>query len=344
MKQRSFLFFVLFFCLFFEVRAPLAAEPKRVLITGGAGMIGSHLCERLLCEGCEVICLDNLTSGSLHNIERLFCNSNFTFIEHDITQYFDSPIALDEIYNLACPASPVIYQKDPVHTVRTSFLGALNMLELALKYGAKIFQASTSEIYGDPLSSPQRETDWGNVNPIGIRACYDEGKRVAETLFFDFNRLWGVRIKVARIFNTYGPGLQPGDGRVVSNFIVQALTNQALTIYGKGTQTRSFCYIEDLVDGILALMNTPDDFTGPVNLGNPSEVNMLELAQKVLALTFSSSKLIFKALPQDDPRNRCPDISLAKSALGWHPTTDLEQGLRATISYFEKEFFLTPSN
>ena len=306
---------------------------KRILVTGGAGFVGTHLCGKLLEQGHEVFCLDNLFTGSRNNISGMLSNPRFHFMFQDVT----SPIFIDteEIYNLACPASPVYYQYDPVRTVQTSVLGAINVLELARKTGARVLQASTSEIYGDPLVHPQRENYWGNVNPIGLRSCYDEGKRCAETLFFDYNRQYGVDIKVVRIFNTYGPLMRPDDGRVISNFIVQALKGEDLTVYGDGHQTRSFCYIDDLLNGLIAMMAKPD-FIGPVNLGNPVEITMLELAEQILALTGSSSRLCFKTLPADDPRERCPDISLARTCLGWEPQVDLEQGLRRTIDYFRE--------
>jgi UDP-glucuronate decarboxylase len=306
----------------------------RVLVTGGAGFLGSHLCERLLSENCDVICLDNLFTGQKSNIAHLMNNPYFEFVRHDVTfPYF---VEVDEIYNLACPASPVHYQFDPVQTTKTSVHGAINMLGLAKRTKAKIFQASTSEVYGDPEVHPQKEEYWGRVNPIGIRSCYDEGKRCAETLFFDYHRQHNVNIKVARIFNTYGPRMHPNDGRVVSNFIVQALEGQDITIYGDGKQTRSFCYVDDLIEGFVRLMNTADGFTGPVNLGNPNEFTMLELAEEVIKLTNSGSKLIFKPLPSDDPKQRQPDITLAKKELNWEPTISLEVGLKKTISYFDE--------
>ena len=303
---------------------------KKILVTGGAGFIGSHLCEALLEKDFEVIALDNLYSGSLNNIENLLANSNFSFINHDITDYIFTPV--DLIINLACPASPVYYQKDPVSTVRTSVLGAINVLTLAKNLNVPVLQASTSEVYGDPLVSPQDETYLGNVNPIGIRACYDEGKRVAETLFFDYKRQYGVKSKVVRIFNTYGPKMRPDDGRVVSNFIVQALKNEPITIYGEGTQTRSFCYIDDLVRGLISMVNSSDQISGPINLGNPGEFTMLELAELVIEETNSNSKLEFNSLPLDDPRQRKPDIKLAYKLLGWKPQIGLREGLQKTIS------------
>jgi UDP-glucuronate decarboxylase len=307
---------------------------KRILVTGGAGFLGSHLCERLLATGNEVLCVDNLFTGSKRNILHLLANPLFEFMRHDVT--FPLFVEVDEIYNLACPASPIHYQFDPVQTVKTSVLGATNMLGLAKRTKAKIFQASTSEVYGDPEVHPQPESYWGKVNPIGIRSCYDEGKRCAETLFFDYQRQHNVSIKVARIFNTYGPRMHPNDGRVVSNFIVQALKGEDITIYGEGKQTRSFCYVDDLIEGIIRLMATGPDISGPINLGNPVEFTMLDLAEHVLKLTGSSSNLIFKPLPQDDPQQRQPNIKLAKETLGWEPSVKLEQGLIKTIAYFEK--------
>lgn len=306
---------------------------KRILVTGGAGFVGSHLCRRLLNEGNEVICLDNFFTGSKENIIDLLPHPYFELIRHDVQE----PILLevDEIYNLACPASPPHYQFDPVATTRTSVLGAINMLDIARKCKAKILQASTSEVYGDPEVHPQPESYRGSVSTTGIRACYDEGKRCAETLFFDYYRQYGVKIKVIRIFNTYGPYMNPDDGRVVSNFIMQALYNHDITIYGEGTQTRSFQYVDDLVEGMIRLMNSDDSFTGPVNIGNPGEFTMLELAQKIITLTGSSSKLTYKPLPQDDPLQRQPDISLAKKELDWEPTIALEEGLKKTIAYFK---------
>ena len=305
---------------------------KRVLVTGGAGFIGSHLCERLLKEGCEVLCLDNLFTGELKNIQHLVGQSGFEFIRHDIIQ----PILLevDEVYNLACPASPVHYQFNPVKTVKTSVMGAINMLGLAKRVKARILQASTSEVYGDPQVHPQTEEYWGHVNPIGIRSCYDEGKRCAETLFFDYHRQHHLPIKVARIFNTYGPRMHPEDGRVVSNFIVQALRGQALTLYGEGGQTRSFCFVDDMVEGLLRLMASPEEFTGPVNLGNPVETSVRELAERIRKLTGSTSPLEFLPLPPDDPGQRKPDISLARRELSWEPKVGLDEGLERTISYF----------
>ena len=305
---------------------------ERIIVTGGAGFLGSHLCERLLAAGHEVICVDNFFTGSKSNILHLLANPRFEMLRHDVT--FPLYIEADAIYNLACPASPIHYQFDPVQTTKTSVHGAINMLGLAKRIKAKILQASTSEVYGDPEVHPQTEDYWGRVNPIGIRSCYDEGKRCAETLFFDYWRQHRLRIKVVRIFNTYGPRMHPSDGRVVSNFIVQALKGEDITIYGEGTQTRSFCYVDDLIEAMIRTMNTPDDFTGPVNIGNPREFTMLQLAELVLKMTASKSKLVFKPLPSDDPRQRQPNISLAKEVLGWQPTTELEAGLERTIKYF----------
>lgn len=307
---------------------------KKILVTGGAGFVGSHLCERLVNQGHHVLCVDNYFTGSKRNIEHLLDYKNFEVIRQDIC--FPLYVEVDEIYNLACPASPVHYQWDPIQTMKTSVLGAYNMLGLAKRTKAKILQASTSEVYGDPTVHPQPESYWGNVNPIGIRSCYDEGKRAAETLFMDYNRMHGVKSKIVRIFNTYGPRMATNDGRVVSNFIVQALNNQDITVYGDGKQTRSFCYVDDLVDGIIRTMNCfDDDFTGPVNLGNPSEFTIMELAEKVIDLTGSSSKIIWSPLPKDDPKQRKPNIELAKLMLNWEPTIHLEQGLVDTINYFK---------
>jgi UDP-glucuronate decarboxylase len=305
---------------------------NRVLVTGGAGFLGSHLCERLLDDGNEVLCVDNFFTGQRANIAPLFGNPNFELMRHDVT--FPLYVEVDQIYNLACPASPVHYQHDPVQTTKTSVHGAINMLGLAKRLNARILQASTSEVYGDPEVHPQTEDYWGRVNPIGIRSCYDEGKRCAETLFFDYWRQHGLRIKVARIFNTYGPNMHPNDGRVVSNFIVQALAGEDITIYGDGRQTRSFCYVDDLIDGLVRLMNSPEDVTGPINIGNPNEFTIRELAEKVIALTGSGSKIVDRPLPSDDPRQRQPDIAQARSVLGWAPTIELEQGLEKTIAYF----------
>lgn len=307
---------------------------KRILVTGGAGFIGSNLCHKLLEEDNYVICLDNLFTGNKKNIENLITNKNFEFIRHDVVNSLD--IEVNQIYNLACPASPPFYQLDPIKTIKTNVIGAINMLELAKKNNATILQASTSEVYGEPLVHPQPESYRGNVNPIGIRACYDEGKRAAETLFFDYYRQYGLNIKVIRIFNTYGSNMNPDDGRVVSNFIVQALKSEDITIYGNGTQTRSFCYIDDLIDGIIKMMNSDNKFIGPVNLGNPSEFTIEQLARKVLEKIDTSSKIIYKPLPQDDPTQRKPVIDLAKQMLNWEPMTSLDDGLDKTIEYFKK--------
>jgi len=306
---------------------------KKVLITGGAGFLGSHLCEKLLNQGHEVVCLDNYFTGQKQNVVHLLKNPYFELIRHDVTMPFF--IEVDEIYNLACPASPVHYQYNPIKTVKTSVMGAINMLGLAKRIRAKVLQASTSEVYGDPEVHPQTESYWGHVNPIGPRSCYDEGKRVAETLFVNYHKQNKVRIKIIRIFNTYGPRMHPNDGRVVSNFIVQALKGEDITIYGDGKQTRSFCYVDDLLEGMVRLMNSRDDFTGPVNIGNPGEFTMIELAEKVLKLTGSKSKLIHMPLPADDPMQRKPDITVAKKELGWEPTIALEEGLIKTIEYFK---------
>ena len=311
---------------------------KRILVTGGAGFIGSHLCKRLLDEGNYVICLDNFFTGCIENIEEFYKNPNFKLVEHDITEEYFTVI--DQIYNLACPASPPHYQYNPVKTIRTSVMGIINMLELANKYGATLLQASTSEVYGDPLVHPQTETYWGNVNPIGIRSCYDEGKRCAETLMMDYHRQFGTDVKIIRIFNTYGPNMHPNDGRVVSNFIVQALKGEDITIYGDGSQTRSFCYVSDLVDGMIRMMNTPN-FIGPVNLGNPEERTIKNLASLIINLTGSNSKLIYKPLPSDDPVKRKPDITLASTNLKWQPKVDIKDGLQETISYFKKKISIT---
>jgi len=307
---------------------------KRVLVTGGAGFIGSHLCEYLLTQGNDVLCVDNFFTGSKDNIAHLLLNPYFELLRHDVT--FPLYVEVDEIYNMACPASPVHYQFDPVQTTKTSVHGAINMLGLAKRIKAKIFQASTSEVYGDPQIHPQPESYWGHVNPIGIRSCYDEGKRCAETLFFDYYRQHKVAIKVARIFNTYGPRMHPNDGRVVSNFIVQALKNNPITIYGEGQQSRSFCYVDDMVRGIVSLMDTPSEFVGPINMGNPREFTILELAKRIIELVDSRSELIFCPLPSDDPRQRQPDITLAREKLCWEPAVDLDQGLLRTIEYFRK--------
>lgn len=306
---------------------------KSVLITGGAGFLGSHLCETLLNQGVEVLCLDNYFTGTKDNIKRLFNNPSFELLRHDVT--FPLYVEVDEIYNLACPASPIHYQHDPVQTTKTSVHGAINMLGLAKRVRAKIFQASTSEVYGDPEVHPQVETYWGNVNPIGVRSCYDEGKRCAETLFFDYHRQHKLRIKVGRLFNTYGPRMHPNDGRVVSNFIVQALQGIPITIYGDGSQTRSFCYVDDLIRLMVLFMESGDDLTGPMNMGNPNEFTILELAEHVTEMVGSSSEIIFTDLPADDPKQRSADISIAKNKLGWEPTTQLKEGLRYTIDYFD---------
>jgi len=305
----------------------------RVLVTGGAGFLGSHLCERLIAGGASVICADNFFTGTRRNVEPLLSDRRFELLDHDVTLPLD--VEVGRIFNLACPASPIHYQRDPVATTKTSVHGAINMLDLAKRRGAKILQASTSEVYGDPTVHPQTEDYWGNVNPIGPRACYDEGKRCAETLFFDYRRRHGVHIKVARIFNTYGPRMHPSDGRVVSNFIVQALLNRDITVYGDGLQTRSFCYVDDLIDGLLRLMETADDVTGPVNLGNPEEFAILDLAKAVIELTGSRSRIVHRPLPQDDPRQRRPDIAQAQRRLGWTPQTALQAGLTRTIGYFD---------
>ncbi len=306
---------------------------QRILITGGAGFIGSHLCEKLLNEGNEVISLDNYFTGNKNNIRHLHANPYFEMVRHDITRDFYAEV--DQIYNLACPASPVHYQYNPIKTIKTSVMGSINVLGLAKRMRAKVLQASTSEVYGDPEVHPQVEAYWGNVNPIGIRSCYDEGKRCAETLFMDYHRQNRVRIKIVRIFNTYGPRMQPDDGRVVSNFIIQALQNKDITIYGDGSQTRSFQYVDDLVNGIVKFMDTPDEFTGPVNIGNPDEFTIKQLAELVIRLTGTQSKIIYKPLPENDPLQRKPDISLIKSIIDWEPTIQLEDGLKETISYFK---------
>ncbi|MEM1111608.1 MAG: UDP-glucuronic acid decarboxylase family protein [Pseudomonadota bacterium] len=307
---------------------------KRILITGGAGFIGSHLTDKLLAQGHEVLCVDNLFTGTKRNIDHLHDNPRYEFMRHDVT--FPLYVEVDEIYNLACPASPVHYQHDPVQTTKTSVHGAINVLGLAKRMRCKVLQASTSEVYGDPAVHPQPESYWGNVNTVGPRSCYDEGKRCAETLFFDYHRQHELEIKVARIFNTYGPRMHHADGRVVSNFIVQAIEGRPITIYGDGSQTRSFCFVDDLVDGLMRLMDSGPDFAGPVNLGNPNEFTMLELAEQVLAITGSKSELVFEPLPLDDPKQRQPDISLAGSALEWQPTIQLEQGLQSTAAYFRE--------
>jgi UDP-glucuronate decarboxylase len=307
---------------------------RRVLVCGGAGFLGTHLCERLLRDGHKVLCVDNFQTSDARNINHLAGHPRFEFIYQDVLKPFDAEV--DEIYNLACPASPIHYQADPVRTLITSVRGAHNLLQLAQRHGARIFQASTSEVYGDPDTHPQQEDYWGHVNPIGPRACYDEGKRAAETLFLDYHRQRGLRIKVARIFNTYGPRMQVDDGRVVSNFIVQALANRPITIYGEGSQTRSFCFVDDLIEGITRFMNAADDVIGPLNLGNPFEITVLELAERVIALTGSRSRIIYRPLPHDDPTRRCPDITLAQRHLGWEPAVSLEVGLTRTIDYFDR--------
>ena len=306
---------------------------KRILVSGGAGFIGSHLCTRLVNEGHDVICLDNFFTGSKDNIKHLMGNHHFEVVRHDVTYPYSAEV--DEIYNLACPASPIHYQHDPIQTAKTSVMGAMNMLGLAMRLDAKILQASTSEVYGDPIIHPQPESYWGNVNPVGYRSCYDEGKRCAETLFMDYYRQNQTRIKIIRIFNTYGPRMLPNDGRVVSNFIIQALNNEDITIYGDGKQTRSFQYIDDLIEGMVRMMDTEDDFTGPINIGNPNEFPVLELAERVIRMTGSTSKIVFKPLPTDDPKQRQPDIKLAKEKLGWQPTVELEDGLKRMIEYFK---------
>ena len=306
---------------------------KRILVSGGAGFIGSHLCTRLVNEGHDIICLDNFFTGSKDNIKHLMGNHHFEVVRHDVTYPYSAEV--DEIYNLACPASPIHYQHDPIQTAKTSVMGAINMLGLAMRLDAKILQASTSEVYGDPIIHPQPESYWGNVNPVGYRSCYDEGKRCAETLFMDYYRQNQTRIKIIRIFNTYGPRMLPNDGRVVSNFIIQALNNEDITIYGDGKQTRSFQYIDDLIEGMVRMMDTEDDFTGPINIGNPNEFPVLELAERVIRMTGSTSKIVFKPLPTDDPKQRQPDIKLAKEKLGWQPTVELEDGLKRMIEYFK---------
>ena len=306
---------------------------KRILVSGGAGFIGSHLCTRLVNEGHDVICLDNFFTGSKDNIKHLMGNHHFEVVRHDVTYPYSAEV--DEIYNLACPASPIHYQHDPIQTAKTSVMGAINMLGLAMRLDAKILQASTSEVYGDPIVHPQPESYWGNVNPVGYRSCYDEGKRCAETLFMDYYRQNQTRIKIIRIFNTYGPRMLPNDGRVVSNFIIQALNNEDITIYGDGKQTRSFQYIDDLIEGMVRMMDTEDDFTGPINIGNPNEFPVLELVERVIRMTGSTSKIVFKPLPTDDPKQRQPDIKLAKEKLGWQPTVELEDGLKRMIEYLK---------
>ena len=311
---------------------------KRVLVTGGAGFLGSHLCDRLLASGQEVLCVDNFFTGSRANVQQLLKNPAFELHRHDVT--FPLYVEVDEIYNLACPASPIHYQRDPVQTTKTSVHGAINMLGLAKRVKARILQASTSEVYGDPEIHPQPESYWGKVNPVGLRSCYDEGKRCAETLFFDYWRQHKLQIKVARIFNTYGPRMHPNDGRVVSNFIVQALRGEAITLYGDGSQTRSFCYVDDLIEAIIRLMASPDDFIGPINIGNPTEFTILELAEMTLRLVGGNSAIAFQPLPEDDPKQRQPDISLAQTKLDWRPTVPLEDGLKETIAYFRRSLYL----
>lgn len=349
--------------IFMEVPVPVAADnyavhlfiafrrsfcrasmvSKRILVSGGAGFLGSHLCERLLRSAHHVLCMDSFLTGSHANVAPFLEHPNFELITHDIAQPLPEGMEVDEIYNLACPASPPHYQADPVHTVKTSVYGAIHLLELAQRCGARILQASTSEVYGDPEISPQTEAYWGHVNPVGPRACYDEGKRCAETLFFDFHRSHGVAIKVARIFNTYGPRMRPDDGRVVSNFIVQALRGESITVYGDGLQTRSFCYVDDLIEGLLVLMASPLEVTGPINLGNPTELSMCELADRVLTLTGARVAVDFRPLPQDDPRQRRPDITRAKDVLGWEPTVTLPVGLEKTVEYFRQLLSATPT-
>lgn len=332
-------FITLLLCLLLTT---IQLEAKRVVVTGGAGFLGSHLCERLLSQNCDVICVDHFGTGTPRNIEPFTNHPRFTFLKHDICEPLVIEEPIDEIYNLACPASPKFYQQDGIDTLKTNFLGTLHLLELAREKGAKILQASTSEIYGDPLVHPQKESYWGNVNSFGVRSCYDEGKRVAEAICFEYHQMHQVAVKVVRIFNTYGPNMRPDDGRVVSNFIRQALDGEPISIYGEGEQTRSFCYVSDLIDGFLAMMESGDEFIGPVNLGNPNEITVLELAQKILSLTDSKSVLEFKELPKDDPTKRKPDITLAKQQLGWEPRIKLEDGLRKTIHYFE--VFLKTNN
>ncbi|MDX3907866.1 MAG: SDR family oxidoreductase [Pigmentiphaga sp.] len=311
--------------------------PRRIVVTGGAGFLGSHLCTRLIEAGHEVLCVDNFYTGTKANIAHLIGHPSFELLRHDIT--FPLYVEADEIYNLACPASPVHYQHDPVQTTKTCVHGSINMLGLAKRLDARILQASTSEVYGDPAEHPQREDYWGHVNPNGIRACYDEGKRCAETLFADYHRQYGLKVKIARIFNTYGPHMRPDDGRVISNLAMQALAGEPLTVYGDGSQTRSFCFVDDLIDGLVRLMNSPDDFCGPVNLGNTEETTMLEIAEKIQRLAGTSPGIIHRPLPQDDPVRRCPDIGLAQRMLGWQPTTSLDEGLARTLAYFKRRFF-----
>lgn len=322
--------------LLVRMKRGMKMEGQRILVAGGAGFLGSHLCDRLISDGHAVLCVDNLYTGRIDNIRHLMGRPDFEFINHDICGAID--VECDQIYNLACPASPVHYQKDPVYTMKTSVYGAINLLELAKERGARILQASTSEVYGDPEQSPQREDYRGSVNTIGIRSCYDEGKRAAESLFFDYQRSHGVDIKVMRIFNTYGPRMDPQDGRVISNFIVQALTGEDITIYGDGNQTRSFCYVDDLIEGMVRLMNSRDGFTGPVNIGNPREFTIRQLAELVIGLTGTRAEIVYKTLPQDDPRRRRPDIAMAKQALGWEPQVPLREGVERTIAYFREIF------
>lgn len=343
-KSKLFIFLILSIFSFLNLSADnlerKVPDQKNILVTGGAGFLGSHMCERLIEQGHRVICIDNLYTGSIDNITNLFNHPNFRFIELDITEPFDIDESLDEIYNFASPASPPHYQRDPIITFKTNVLGAINLLEIARKNNAKIFQASTSEVYGDPIYHPQKESDWGNVNPIGIRACYDESKRGAETLFFDYHRKYGIKIKVGRIFNTYGPNMDIQDARVVSNFITQALKGDSITIYGTGQQTRSFCYVDDLIDAIVALMESEDDFIGPVNIGNSTEFTIAQLANKVIEMTESNSKIIELPLPLDDPKQRRPNLSLANAKLNWQPKIELEEGLKKTITYFEEKLIL----
>jgi len=315
----------------------MSKNKKTILITGGAGFIGSHLCEKLLSLGHKVICLDNFLTGSKNNIKHFFKNKKFKFIQHDIIEPFYLKNKIDQIYNLACPASPIHYQINAIRTIKANTIGMINVLGFAKKHKARILQASTSEVYGDPKEHPQKESYRGNVNPLGPRACYDEGKRVAETLMFDYHRKWGLEIKIARIFNTYGPRMAENDGRVVSNFIIQALKNKPITIYGKGKQTRSFCYVNDLIDGLIKLMESPSTFKGPMNLGNPNEITIKKLAEKIIRLTESQSKIVYKKLPEDDPQKRKPDIALVKNILKWKPKTGFEQGLKNTIEYFKNQ-------
>ena len=318
-------------------------QRKHILVTGGAGFLGSHLCEQLLARGHTVLCMDNLYTGSMENIQSLIASPRFTYVSHDITQALPDHVVVDEIYNMACPASPVHYQRDPVQTIKTCVNGAIHVLELAKKLHCKIFQASTSEVYGDPLIHPQTENYWGNVNPNGRRSCYDEGKRCAESLFFCYHQQYNIPIKVARIFNTYGPRMHPNDGRVVTNFMMQALSDNDITIYGDGTQTRSFCYVDDLINGIIAFMELPDDKTGPVNIGNPFETSMTSLAKRIIELTQSRSRIVYQPLPENDPKQRCPDISLAKKWMQFSPDTALDLGLQRTVEYLREKYFIEAS-